>query len=317
MIEKHTVNTPYPVGPVHFYVKKYDDFDVLFDTGPFTEEANKYLKENVNLGKLKYTFVTHCHADHYGLIDFLSKNSDSKIILSRHDYLRFLRFDERKNGFLNIIKDFGFSSDEINIIENVLVRFKNEVPMPENITLLEESMDILKNLEINYIPCPGHSQSDIVYLVDNCAITGDVVLRDIFQTPLLDVNIQDFKSRFLNYDEFCKTILKLKNIEERVFLPGHRDYIDSVDERILFYLNKLIERTGFIMEELKNEGVYPVLKKLTGSIYESPLKSYLKLSEIVFIDDFITNPEKIIKSLENIKIYNQLERQFDKLFRRK
>jgi len=313
MIKKYTVNTPYPVGPVHFYLKNYGKYDVLFDTGPYTDEAKEYLQKSINLSRLKYTFVTHCHADHYGLIDFIYNNSDSKIILSKQDYLRMVRFDDRKRCFLKMVKEYGFSDAELSAMELVLIKFKNEVPFPKNVFVLEESKDIIEELQISYIPCPGHSQSDIVYLVNNYAITGDVVLRGIFQTPLLDIDISNFTDRFQNYREFCKTIEKLKDIENFTFLPGHRDFIDSVDERIIYYVTKLSNRALLVKEDLKYKGVSLVLRKLVGDLKHNPLKAYLKLSEIVFIKDFLSEPEMIMSVLEKVNLWNRLKDNFVKI----
>ncbi|UOD34080.1 MBL fold metallo-hydrolase [Deferribacteraceae bacterium V6Fe1] len=315
MIKKYTVNTPYPVGPVHFYLKNYGKYDVLFDTGPYTDEAKEYLQKTIDLSRLKYTLVTHCHADHYGLIDFIHNNSDSKIILAKSDYLRFARFDDRKRCFLKMVKEYGFNEAELSAIEHVLIRFKDEVPMPNEVFILEESKDILEELQISYIPCPGHSQSDIVYLVDNYAITGDVVLRDIFQTPLLDIDISNFMDRFQNYREFCNTIEKLKNIETMTFLPGHREYIDSVDERIIFYISKLLERASLIKDDLRNKGISFVLRKLVDDLKLNPLKAYLKLSEVVFINDFLSEPEIMLSVLDRVNLLDTLKDNLAKLFK--
>ena len=139
---KYTVDTPYPVGPVHFYTKEYGDFLVLFDTGPNTETAKEFLIKNIDLSRLKYTFITHCHVDHYGLANFIKKNSDSDIIIPESDYLRIKRFDERKDGFLDLIRSYGFQEDELTSMKKVLFIFKEAATIPDEVFLLEKSDDI-------------------------------------------------------------------------------------------------------------------------------------------------------------------------------
>jgi len=66
-IIQHTINTPYMVGPVHCYTAWFGDELVLFDTGPPVVEAQRFLAERIDLGRLRHVVVTHCHIDHYGL----------------------------------------------------------------------------------------------------------------------------------------------------------------------------------------------------------------------------------------------------------
>ena len=313
MVEKFTVNTPYPVGPVHFYKKEYTDFSVLFDTGPNTEEAKNYIKNAVDFSRLKYVFLTHCHVDHYGLGDYILKNSSAEIIMSKYDFLRYQYFDRRVGSFLELLAEIGLNDSEINSFKKVLNGFKNEAPFPENVVILEESEDLLKELGIVYIRCPGHSQSDIVYLIDGYAVSGDVVLRNIFQTPLLDVDVDDFNKRFDNYAAFTKSILKLKSIDYRVFLPGHRDFIDSIDERIIFYTDKLLNRMIGIKDYLKDYGIVYTLKKIVGAIEENPLTAYLKLSEIFFINDLLGNISLLEDSLERIGLSKLFKEKIEKV----
>ncbi|WP_188020302.1 MBL fold metallo-hydrolase [Deferribacter autotrophicus] len=303
MIKKYTVDTPYPVGPVHFYVKEYDDFLVLFDTGPNTNHAKEFLKQSIDLSKLKYLFVTHCHADHYGLIQFIKENSDAEIFISKYDLFRLYNLDLRIKAMSRILKEIGMADTTIEKIIGVLCMFAKEVPVPDGIRVLEEADDILEDLKISYVRCPGHSQSDIVYLLDGKAITGDVFLNGIFQTPLLDIDADYEDDRFINYLYFCDTIKKMKELEKKYeFLPGHRDYIDSVDERVKFYVSKMCERMVSLKKYLKLGDILKALKTIIPEPDAEPFKTYIKLSEILFFKDFYENPKLLLDSLKDAKI---------------
>ena len=104
-------------------------------------------------------------------------------------------------------------------------------------------------------------------------------------------------------------------IENKTFLPGHRDYIDSIDERIIFYLTKLFRRTKYLKDDLQKYGILFSLKKVTGEISKDPFKTYIKLSEIVFINDFITYPDMMIENLKKIDLYKKFKNQIEKLFK--
>lgn len=312
MIEKFTVNTPYPVGAVHFYRKSYKDFFVMFDTGPNTDEAKSYLNKMVDLKKTGYVFLTHCHVDHYGLADYIAERSDAKIVMSRYDFIRHDLFEKRVDAFLEMFKLIGFNESEISSFERVFRGFKKEAPFPQDVLILEESENLLKELQINYMRCAGHSQSDIIYLTGNYAISGDVILRNIFQTPLLDVDVDNLDKRFDNYGYFVKSLLKLKNIDNMKFMPGHRDFIDSVDERISFYIDKLLNRAISINNYLRDYGVVYTLKKIVGTVEANPLTAYLKLSEVLFINDLLSNTGLLKDSLRQINLLEPFREKIEK-----
>jgi hydroxyacylglutathione hydrolase len=70
-LTQHTINTPYMVGPVHCYSGVLAGELVLFDTGPPTPDAERYLRDHIDLKKLRHVIITHGHIDHYGLAFWL------------------------------------------------------------------------------------------------------------------------------------------------------------------------------------------------------------------------------------------------------
>lgn len=308
---QHTVNTPYTVGPVHFYTFELKDGSfIMFDTGPSTLEASSYINKRLNLQNLSYLFITHCHIDHYGLLHFIRENSNARIFISKYDYMKFKLFYERGNLLHKILEEEGFPKNAIDNIYKVFEYFKNILPDPDA-EILEENIDLLQSLNISFIPCPGHSQSDIVYLYQNYAITGDVILKEIFQTPLFDIDFLNPTQRYNNYNALINTIEKLLQIKDKTFLPGHRDSIDDIKYRIEWYLEKLLNRTCRIGKRLMNDNLYNILLSMNIDTYTDPLTSYLKLSELFFMRDFISNKDPLVKTIEinnfNININQYLE----------
>ena len=240
-MQQHTVQTPYMVGEVHFYSTELDGGLVLFDTGPPTPEGEACLLENIDLARLKYVFITHCHVDHYGLANFILQQSDAEVFIPRRDAIKFQRHAERMERIGDLLGEYGFGSDFIVQLRESFERNKVFPATPERFRIVEES-DELARLGISYLPCPGHSQSDLVYLVGESAVTGDILLRNIFQAPLLDIDLESFEGRFRNYDAYCSSLLNLAQLRGRRIMPGHRQYVDGVDEAILFYVRTLLER---------------------------------------------------------------------------
>ena len=83
------------------------------------------------------------------------------------------------------------------------------LPFPSSFLVAEN--DLPERLGIEVLACPGHSQSDLVYVGEDWAVTGDTLLRGVFQSPLLDVDLET-GGRFKNYEAYCSTIVKLAGL---------------------------------------------------------------------------------------------------------
>jgi 2,4-dienoyl-CoA reductase (NADPH2) len=214
----------------------------------------------------------------------------------------------------DLFLEFGFPRSSADEGKQMLEAFQNAIPFPEKYLLLDESAGLLEKLGISYMSCPVHSQTDIVYLAEDFAITGDVILREIFTVPLLDIDADSFDGRFKNYAAYCDTISKLKSIEERDILPSHKDYIDSIDERIFFYVNKIAGRAERVASLLKSgKSIYETVMSLPGVGNRDYYRTYIKTCEIVFISDFLKQPELLVEALKKNGLYGRVKDKMESL----
>jgi len=298
-MRKHTVHTPYMVGEAHFYSTEIGGELVLFDTGPPTPEGEAFLQRSIDLSRLKHVFITHCHVDHYGLTRFIAEHSDAEIYIPRKDALKLRHHQRRLAHIEEELVGMGFSREEIGRFRQIVGQNRLFPGVPEGFRIVEESAEPGR-LGIGVLPCPGHSQSDLVYLVKGRAVTGDILLRGIFQAPLLDVDLEDFSGRFRNYEAYCATLRKLPQLRDREILPGHRHSVDSLDAAILFYVGKLCERAERLKQHPRDVPVRLLLDRLFGDILADPFVAYLKASEIVFMRDFLDEPGRLREALAAI-----------------
>ena len=304
-MRQHTIKTPYMVGEAHFYSTEINGDLVLFDTGPATPEALTFLRERIDLSRLRYLFITHCHVDHYGLAAHVALNSSAVILLPRMDAIKFRRHAERLFHIEELLIECGFDGAYISELRGTFDKNKVFPSVPERFEVVEES-DLPQRLGISWIACPGHSQSDLVYLCGGYAITGDILLREIFQAPLLDIDLATFAARFRNYDAYCSSLMKLRSLEGYEILPGHRGYVKSLDETIVFYVKKLMERAGLVKRFAGSGSIRGMIQELFGKDFNEPFFVYLKASEIVFMRDFLAEPEKLRHALEQIGLFGQV-----------
>ncbi len=303
-MQQHTVQTPYMVGDVHFYSTELDGGLALFDTGPPTPEGEAALLESIDLKNLKYLFITHCHVDHYGLANYVLQQSDAKVFIPRRDAIKFQRHDERMVKIGELLIGYGFGSDFAAQLRESFERNKIFPVRPEQFQIVEESRE-LSEIGISYLACPGHSQSDLVYLIGESAVTGDVLLRNIFQAPLLDTDMDTFTGRFLNYESYCNSLLNLAKLRGLHILPGHRQYVESVDQAIVFYVRTLLERAVKVLP-FKNLNLDKIIEQLFKGRLTDPFFVYLKASEVIFMLDLIENPALLKASLKQIGLFDQI-----------
>lgn len=302
-MNQHTVQTPYMVGEVHFYSTELDGELVLFDTGPPTPEGEACLQESVDLTRLKYLFITHCHVDHYGLANYILQHSDAEAFIPRRDAVKFQRHTERMERMGELLGGYGFGNDFTVQLQESFERNKVFPATPERFGIVEDS-DILTKLGIGYLACPGHSQSDLVYLVGDSAVAGDILLRNIFQAPLLDINMDTFEGRFRNYDAYCSSLLNLAQLRGRRIMPGHRQSVEEVDDTVLFYVRTLLERAVQLLP-FRGLALNNMIDQLFKGRLTDPFFIYLKVSEIVFMLDFLENPTLLKASLEQIGLFDR------------
>ena len=305
---QHTVNTPYMIGEVHFYSAELDGGLALFDTGPPTPEGHAALKEFVDLARLKYLFITHCHVDHYGLANYVQQNSCAEIYIPRKDAIKFARHGERMASVGSILGQYGFGEEFVRQLRASFERNRVFPDRPQRCRIVEESPE-LQALGLQWLACPGHSQSDLVYLVGDCAVTGDILLSNIFQAPLLDIDLDTFAGRFRNYDAYCASIGQLVQLRGLRIMPGHRESVESVDAAILFYVTTLLERSVKLLP-FRGLAVNEMVDRLFQGRLTEPFHVYLKIAEIVFMLDFMENPSLLRLALEQVGLFDQVAQSY-------
>ncbi|MDT8420180.1 MAG: MBL fold metallo-hydrolase [Desulfuromonadales bacterium] len=297
---QHTLQTGYMIGPVHCYSATLNGELVLFDSGPPTEAAKEYLSNTLDLQQLKHVIMTHCHIDHYGLASWLEQESDATIYLPYRDSLKIERHQERLDKQSDLLLDLGYDR---GFAGNFMLSMNDGTTFPDfprRYRIVEQ--DLPGHLGLEVLSCAGHSQSDLVYATAEWAVTGDVLLRGVFQSPLLDVDLETGQ-RFRNYDAYCATIGKLATLRGRRILPGHRKDVDSVDAPILFYLDKMLTRAAALKPFRASGNVAEIVRQLFGERLEKAFHIYLKASEIVFLLDFLDAPEQLRSVLEEIDLF--------------
>lgn len=302
--------TPYMVGEVHYYSTEINGELVLFDTGPPTPGGLAILERAVDLKRLKHLFVTHCHLDHYGLAAYIETHSEAQIHFPGKDAVRLRHLGAWQAGLQELLLAAGLGADFGRTLMDVFQAHQSFSTCPKLFDSVEES-EAPGRLGITFLRCPGHSQSDLVYLHNGYCVTGDILLHDIFQVPLLEPDAANYTGRFSNYDAYCHTLLNLAALRGVKILPAHRECVEGVDRGIIFYVRKLMERAGQVKRYAALEMVSDVVKQIFGEALVDTFVIYLKVSEIYFMRDFLAQPTRIKISLQRIGLFDQVREIYE------
>ncbi len=312
-MEQFTLPTPYPVGDVHFYYEKIDGESVLFDCGPPTREAEDFFKNKFPYKEVKYLIFTHIHQDHFGMAYWFSENTDATLLIPELDIVKLESDIPRLKFIKEYMESEGFTKKEVEDLVDIMRILRKHIKTPKRFEVMEKYLE-KSSLPIKAVHCPGHSQTDYVYLYKNYAICGDVVLPGIFQTPLLDLDFKTLKGKYDNYTNYCQTIEKIANLSDYKFLPGHNNVVDNPLNVVKEYISKILVRSHVILNLGIEKKARDLLLALDPDAMENPFMAYVKTSNIIFFRTFLKNPELLKKTLQKVNLFKDLKDKWEKLF---
>jgi len=230
----YRIEIPLPGSPlkaINSYVIKNTERNLIIDTGWNQEvciEAMKAgLKElGVDTKKTDF-FITHLHADHFGLVSNLNTDT-SKIYFNQPDADRF-KSGFRLDAFLNFARLNGYPENELEkaLQSHPGLKFRAKENLAFHI-LKEGDILSIGNYGFKCIETPGHTWGHMcLYEPDKkIFVSGDHILNDI--TP----NIQLWSDEWDPLKEYLASLDKVYQLDIELVLPGHRGIFKNCKERI-------------------------------------------------------------------------------------
>lgn len=256
-----------PLKELNSYVIKGEDRHLIIDTGfnrsVCYEAMQKGIAElGIDLNKTDF-MLTHMHADHTGLVLRLASET-SKIFFSRIDARV---FDDPK-GWQSLI-DFaelnGFPADVLQKAIKNHPGFKYSPEKKPVFTLLDDG-DVLEcgGYRLQCVATPGHTQGHIcLYEKDKRILfSGDHVLFDI--TP----HIESWVYTTNSLADYMASLDKIYNLPVDLVLPGHRNFLGDLKNRIDELKAHHRERAHEVLEVLGDKilNAYEIAAGMTWDI---------------------------------------------------
>ena len=234
MPDLYRIEIPLPDSPLKYlnsYVLRSSERNLIVDTGlnrsACLNAMNKGLRElNIDLNRTDF-FITHLHADHFGLVNRLTTDN-SRIYFNRPD----AELIETWEGFEPMIKYAGTNGFPENQLRAALQQHpghKFASDWNPDLSILSDG-DIfpIGDYRFRCIETPGHTPGHICLYepAKKFIIAGDHILGDI--TP----NIQCWSDNTNPLKQYLASLDKVFDLEVELVLPGHRRLFRNYRERI-------------------------------------------------------------------------------------
>ncbi len=159
-------------------------------------------------GKLKYIYLTHCHADHIGAVDELKRKKGGVVLIHKDDYEGLLEPEVNLSGLMS----------------------KNSISIEADSRVNDGDILHIGNLEFRVIHTPGHTKggSSLYCEQEKMLFSGDTLFKGMWgRTDLPTSNFADI------INSIDSKLLVLP--EETIVYPGHGTSTKLEDEEPIYY----------------------------------------------------------------------------------
>ena len=260
-----------PLKSLNSYVIKGPERNLIVDTGLNREECMKAMQTGlrelgVDLDKTDF-FITHLHADHFGLVSRLLTDT-STIYFNRPD----TEAMKTRGGWESMI-DYagmnGFPEHELRAALHSHPGYRYGLERVPEVSVLEDGDTIsIGDYRFKCVQTPGHTRGHTCLYegAKKILVCGDHILNDI--TP----NIQCWSDQENPLKSYLASLNKVYGLEVDLALPGHRRLFRNYKERIKELQRHHQNRADEVLLILKegSKHAFQVASEMTWDIeYES------------------------------------------------
>ena len=266
-----------PLKSVNSYVVNGGDRHLIIDTGFNREECRNEMQSGLQeLGvdmKKADVFVTHLHADHIGLVDSFAAYNSKVYLNEKETHYPLFHTNDLLGYWQKLLAVYvanGFPAEDArSSLENHpahrygLKRECHFSPVKDGDTIE------IGDFHFRCISTPGHSPGHMCLYEPNKKIllAGDHILSDI--TP----NIAYWLEMDDPLSDYLKNLEKVDALDVRLTLPGHRQVVDDLHNRVMELQQHHRERLNEVLASLRDgkKTVYQIAPSITWDI---PLKGW-------------------------------------------
>lgn len=186
---------------------KYNNKNILFDSGPSDVLIDNSSKMNLDLSKIDFLVVSHGHFDHGGgIIPFLEKNKKAKVYIQKYCNKKYYFEEDNSKEYIGLNPEiFEKYSDRIIYTNNSVFKITDDIFLIPNVEIEKEitynnkSMLINENINCFKQDTFEHEQAMVIknkdkyYLFSGCSHKGIInivnSIKEIFDIDKIDILI--------------------------------------------------------------------------------------------------------------------------------
>lgn len=244
-IEKLTIPTPFPVGPINIYLV-IDDPLTLIDTGPKTPEALSALREQLRalgfkLADIQRVILTHTHEDHCGLASTVQQESGARVHV--HEW-EFHNISEHRTTRVNrdLLRRTGVPEVELEQMAaryELIHHFADAVP--DVVAYRDEHEFSFAGSALRVVHTPGHTPGSCCLLRESnrLLLAGDTILKNITPNPVLNADPLAPERRFASLGEYLVSLARIRTLAPTLIRTSHGGDVTDYEE----YFHGLVRHT--------------------------------------------------------------------------
>lgn len=267
----YCIKIPLPDSPLknlNSYIIKGGERNLIVDTGLNRSECKDAMLEglaeiDISIDSVDI-FITHFHADHFGLVSSLA-TENTKIYFNRPDG----EVIENWQGFEPMVRHAGKNGFPENALRKAVEQhpgYRYGTDWMPTLRMIDDNQTlVIGDFELSCIQTPGHTPGHTCLYDEKRGflIAGDHILEDI--TP----NIQCWKEDYDPLRNYLDSLDKIRDLPVTRVLPGHRRIFTNYRERIDTLTNhhlKRLEEIVTILEHNSPLSAYEVASRMTWDI---------------------------------------------------
>ena len=219
---------------------KYNNKNILFDSGPSDVFIENSIKMNLNLSEIDYLIISHGHFDHGGgIIPFLEKNKKAKIYIQRYCNNQYYYEENSQKEYIGLNPEIFekyssriiYTDDSVfNITEDIFlvpnVKIKEDITYNNKAMLIDIGEQLFKQDTFEHEQAMVIKKQDKYYLFSGCAHKGIINIANSIK-EIFNINKIDFLIGGLHLveDPILKTAICNSELDKvAVYLKNNVEY---------------------------------------------------------------------------------------------